>query len=438
MPAPLVRQRRRKPADSQQSSAEALARAPHQRAAPSLASFSRIPGMGTKSPVFPVIWMWRAAARQCRMLRHLGGGTLPALVLLIGCTGAEAPRGVSVVTAPAPSGSERYCAWYADREGDLLYVGEAPFWSAMRASGGDPTADLATAGPRPIGRFDLAAERWLPPLDATREGSRSGVWDVHVHRDGQVYFTSFYEPGGRIDPRSGDVTHFDAAGPGLNELAPGPGDRVLVSRYGAGADHASDGGELLTLDPAGEVAHRWPLPAPAGYRVAPKTPAWNPVRRRLVATTDLIPRDGGELRHDAFQLDAEGAAWERSRDPELQFVAATADGTEYRVEAHAGGGLWLRRIDPPGASRGERQVLLDPRFPAAVDFAQDLKFAADGRAVVTRWSGVVHVVDASGAVATLRLPRLDPDGLYYTAVIRGNRVCATHCADVTVVCADSP
>jgi hypothetical protein len=368
------------------------------------------------------------------MMRHLGLGTA-ALLAGAACAGSDVPTGLSVVTAPPPSDSERYCAWYADRAGDVLYVGVAPFWSAMRTAGGDPTGDLGAPGPRPIGRFDLAAERWLEPLDATREGSRSGVWDVHADRQGDVWFTAFYEPGGRIDPRSGAVTHFDAAGPGLNELAPGPGDRVLVSRYGAGAGAAD--GELLTLDRSGAIANRWPLPAPPGYRVAPKTPAWNPSRRRLVATTDLLPRAGGEIRHDAYQLDAEGTAWQRSREPELQFVVASDDGTEYRVEAHAGSGLWLRRIEAEGRLRG-RLVLLDPNFPAAHDFAQDLKLAPDGRVVVTRWSGAVHVVDADSAVATLRLPRLDPDGLYYTAVIRGRRLCATHCADVTVVCADAP
>jgi hypothetical protein len=229
------------------------------------------------------------------------------------------------------------------------------------------------------------------------------------------------------------VTHFDAAGPGLNELAPGPGDRVLASRYGPGA--GAEDGELVTLDRTGEIARRWPLPAPAGYRVAPKTPAWNAGRQRLVATTDLVPVGGGEVRHDAYQLDADGTPWQRSSDPELQFVAATDDGIEYRVEAHPGSGLWLRRIDPRGS---DHRVLLDPHFAASHDFAQDLKLAAGGRVVVTRWSGAVHVVDAQDAVATLRLPKLDPDGLYYTAVIRGDRLCATHCADVTVVCADAP
>ena len=83
-------------------------------------------------------------------------------------------------------------------------------------------------------------------------------------------------------------------------------------------------------------------------------------------------------------------------------------------------------------------MLLDEAFPGEVDFVQDLKHAPDGRIVLTRWSGVVHVVEPSGRVATTRLPKLDPQGLYYTGVLRGDRLCATHCADVTVVCIDAP
>jgi hypothetical protein len=41
-------------------------------------------------------------------------------------------------------------------------------------------------------------------------------------------------------------------------------------------------------------------------------------------------------------------------------------------------------------------------------------------------------------VRSVSLPRLDPAGLYYTAVLHGDRLCATYCADVTVVCVDAP
>jgi hypothetical protein len=260
---------------------------------------------------------------------------------------------------------------------------------------------------------------------------------VHVADDGSVYFTVFHETSGRVDPDDGTVVHFEQTGHGLNELAPGPDGRVLVSRYGGG-DGAKAGGELLTLEPDGAITRRWPMPAPLGWFAAPKTPAWNPVRRRLVATTDLLAEFDGDPRHDSYQLELDAPGWAIQPDPELQFVVATADGVEYRVEAHEDGKLWLRRIRPPGEDPGEQWVELDAEFPLSLDFAQDLKIMDDGRLVVTRWSGAVHVVSPNGRVDTVALPRLEPQGLYYTAVIHGTRLCATWCAGVSVVCTDAP
>ena len=339
-----------------------------------------------------------------------------------------------MATAPAPSADERYCAWFAAADGDVLYVGESAFWSSMRAAGGDPRADLARPGPRRIGRFDLRRERWLAPLAAGDPRSASGVWDVHP-QDGQVYFTTFFDEAGRVDAGSGEVVLFPDAGRALNELAAGPGGRVLASRYGSGQDAVGDG-ELLTLEPDGEVAERFHLPAPDGYRVAPKTPAWDAARGQLWTTTDLFPIGEGEIRHDAYRVDRRGGAVLRSAQPELQFVAVGPGGRLLRVEADRE--LWLRIDAPPAAGAGERRVLLDPAFPQDLDFVQDVKTASDGRIVVTRWSGNVHVVDADGGVRSLVLPRLDPEGLYYTGVLRGDRLCVTHCADVTVVCTDAP
>jgi hypothetical protein len=353
---------------------------------------------------------------------------------LLGCAGWPFGPGLVVATAPPPSPDERHCAWYAAAEDDVLYVGESAFWSEMRRAGGDPRADLARAGPRRIGRFDLRRERWLAPLVAGGPDSPSGVWDVHPV-GGQVYFTTFFEEAGRVDATSGELVRFPDAGRALNELAPGPEGRVLASRYGSGLDAAGDG-ELVTLEPDGGVAERFALPAPDGYRVAPKTPAWDPVRGQLWTTTDLFPIGEGEIRHDAYRIERRGGAVLRSAGPELQFVAVDPAGRLLRVEAD--GELWLRVDPPPGDPAGARRVLLDPAFPREVDFVQDVKPAADGRIAITRWSGRVHVVDAEGAVRSVELPRLDPQGLYYTGVLRGERLCVTHCADVTVVCVDAP
>src|SRR5690606_31766900 len=106
--------------------------------------------------------------------------------------------------------------------------------------------------------------------------------------------------------------------------------------------------------------------------------------------------------------------------------------------------LWLRTT-APGRARGPRSgraVLLDGAFPAELDFVQEIRELADGGAIATRWSGIVHVVDGAGAVRTRRLPRPEPRGLFYTAVpARPDAardplpLCATFCgAAPAVVC----
>jgi hypothetical protein len=136
----------------------------------------------------------------------------------------------------------------------------------------------------------------------------------------------------------------------------------------------------------------------------------------------------------AFTLELPLRRWQRIEGPEIQFVAFRARGTGYAAVVE-NGALRLR-IEPP--DQPPRTLLLDGGFPEAFDFVQDIQLSRNGGAVVTRWSGRVHLVDADDAVRTLQLPRLDPDGLYYTGVRLGDRICATYCADVTVVCTDVP
>lgn len=413
------------------------AAAPSRPAHPGAAWDPESAGADRESPVGARTCGTRSRSWRCRRKWHPGRAEHLAVALalaLAGCAGWPSHRGLHIVTAPAPSADERYCAWYAAAQGDVLYVGESAFWSAMRGAGGDPRADLAHPGPRPIGRFDLRRERWLAPLSVGPPDSPSGVWDVHPAH-GQVYFTTFFGDAGRVDATGGEPVLFPDAGRALNELADGPDGRVLASRYGSGLEAEGDG-ELLTLEPDGEVAERFHLPAPDGYRVAPKTPAWDPARGQLWATTDLFPLVAGEIRHDAYRVDRVGGAVLRSARPELQFVTVDASGRLLRIEADAE--LWLHSDPPPDAPLPSLRVLLEREFPRELDFVQDVKTAPDGRIVVTRWSGRVHVVDPAGDVRTLDLPRLDPEGLYYTGVLRGDRLCVTHCADVTVVCTDAP
>jgi hypothetical protein len=362
------------------------------------------------------------------------------IALLTSClAGSPAPIPPAIHTAQAPSREEEYCAWFGDARGGILYFGESAFWSSFRSSGGRPTADLRHAGPALIGRFDLASEQLLPPLDVTAAGDRSGVWDVLAHPNGRVYFTTYFAPAGFADPATGEVRRFDAAGSGLNELALGPGGNVLVSRYGVrGARDRS--GSVVLLDPEGAVLAEYPLTAPPGFTAAPKTVAYDRLQEEIWVTTDLLPRGGdptARIQHPTYVLDGHGAQLRRIERPEIQFVAFAEDGTRYLAEVEDTK-LWLR-ILPPGPKRspiGELRIPLEHAFASDFDFVQDIQITPDGRAVVTRWSGWVHVVDATGAIRSLRLPPFEPGGIYYTATLYDHRVCATYCRDVSVVCRD--
>lgn len=378
-----------------------------------------------------------AASAVCISLGGIIGGGLAGC----GLPGAEAilplrpsPNGTGplVFEAPAPAGPEEPCAWYGDAREGVLYFGESAFWDAFRAAGGDPEADLAHEGPQRIGRFDLRELGFLSPLVVASEAP-GGTWDVLAHPNGRVYFTTFFGSAGFVDPGTGAVTRFDTAGPGLNELARLPDGRLLATRY-ARSDRG--GGSIVLLTADGRLEAEYDLLAEPGWRVAPKSVAFDPVREEIWVTTDLLHEEEAP-RHDARVLRlTDGALRLRVEEPEIQFVAFTAAGSGAIVERE-GERLFLRRRaagttrDP---ARSRERLLLDAEFPAASDFAQEARFAADGSVVVTRWSGRVHRVDAAGRVRHLDLPRLATDGLYYSAVLDGARLCATYCAGITVVC----
>lgn len=363
-----------------------------------------------------------------------------AALLLVPAAATGGGDGGLVVLHGDEAGAEgeRPCAWFGDRAGDTLYFGEAAFWNAYRAHGRDPRADLGAAEPQRIGRVDLAHERLLPPLDVTRPGARSGVWDVLAHPNGRLYFTTFFEASGWVDPRTGATRRLEAVGPGLSELALASGGQIVAARYGRPGERD---GSVVRLSADGFVVQEWPLEAPEGRRVAPKSIAYDPSREETWALTDLLPDEGdGAIAHDARVLDRWGRERLRIARPEIQFAHFEPDGRGYLAELD-GATLALRMLAPgDGADplgRG-RLVLLDAGFPAGFDFVQDLKVAADGRVVATRWSGRIHVVGPDGRVTTVRMPRLDHDGLYYTGVVRGQRLCATWCSDVAVACRGLP
>jgi hypothetical protein len=153
------------------------------------------------------------------------------------------------------------------------------------------------------------------------------------------------------------------------------------------------------------------------------------------------PSSGGSgVRHDARVLELDsGRELARFEEPELQFMRFEPDGRG--LFALLSGTRLALRITEPGGALGPasgREVVLDEEFPASHDFVQDLSVAPDGRVLATRWSGVVHVVSPSGEARRVELPRSSPGGLYYSAFASGDRICASYCADVEVVCAPAP
>lgn len=363
------------------------------------------------------------------------------IALLSSCiAGRPEPIPPAVHTADPPSRIEEYCAWFGDARAGVLYFGQSAFWSSFRSSGGRPTADLEHTGPALIGRFDLAGERFLPPLDVTAAGDRSGVWDVLAHPNGRIYFTTYFASGGYADLATGEVRRFGAAGAGLNELALGPGGSLLVSRYGVRGQRDRSGGVVL-LDPEGAVLAEYPLTPPVGFTAAPKTVAYDRLREQIWVTSDLLPRGDdptARIEHATYVLDGQGAELRRIERPEIQLIAFAEDDTGYRAEVE-GAKLWLRILpaDPKRSLIGGLRIPLEHAFASDFDFVQDIQITPDGRAVVTRWSGWVHVVDATGSIRSLRLPPFNPPGIYYTAALHDHRVCATHCRDVSVVCRDA-
>lgn len=360
-----------------------------------------------------------------------------ALLLPSGASAGGDPH-LRVLHGEAGAGGEKLCAWFGDRAGDTLYFGEAAFWNAYRAHGRDPSADLDESGRQWIGRADLAHERLEPPLDVTQPGARTGVWDVLAHPNGRLYFTTFFEDSGWVDPLTGARRRLEAVGPGLSELALASGGQIVAARYGRPGQRD---GSVVRFSADGFVIHEWPMVPSEEQRVAPKGVAYDRVREETWVLTDLLPdRSDAAIAHDTRVIDRWGHERLRIDRPEIQFAYFDPDGTGYLAERD-GAALSLRILAPgDGAdplSRG-RVVLLDAGFPAGFDFVQDLKVARDGRVVATRWSGQVHVVSPDGRVATVGLPRLDDDGLYYTGVLRGDRLCATWCSDVAVVCRDAP
>lgn len=345
-----------------------------------------------------------------------------------------------IFIAPPSGSSEESCAWYGDARDGVLYFGESAFWSAFRETG-QPLGELDGSGPRRIGRFDLAKREMLPALIVAKE-QRSGTWDVFAHPNGRVYYTTFFGDAGWIDPLSGSTGNFSGLGSGLNEWARGPGETLLVTRYGGNDSGNSRSGtaenSVLWIDPDGRKRAEWSLPSAGDSVLAPKTVAWDPSTDSIWVSTDLLPERPGPQGHPTVILGFDGRERARIDDVEVQYARFSENGTGYF--AVSSGRTLSLAVRPPGTDgpglEGARRTTLDPDFHPDLDFAQNLRLAADGGVLVTTWGGRIFSVDpgATGRVKVFDFPRTREDGLYYSAARAGRAICATYCAGLSVVC----
>jgi cyclohexadienyl dehydratase len=336
-------------------------------------------------------------------------------------------------------GRERYSAWFADADARTLYFGLSPFWELWWRDG-DPRAELREPGDHLIGRFDLASERFLPPLRVRAAGPtvRGSVWDVLVHPNGRVYYTTFFEEMGSVRADGTGVEHYARLGAGLNEIALAPGGELAVTRYAGDAGRAAAGGVAI-VTPDGSLAREIEL-APLDDRVpAAKSIAIDPTSGELWLNTDSLAADGS-VAFETVHLAADGRVLARSGGPpELQFPHFDAAGTGWLARA-TGGRLELRVL-APGAP--PRSLALGPIGQG--DFVQEVRSTPAGGVVLALWSGRVVAVEPDRNAfrcARLRL-RLPPDcvapagrSALYTAVVHGERLYATLFCGATVLRAE--
>jgi hypothetical protein len=267
---------------------------------------------------------------------------------------------------------------------------------------------------------------------------RGSVWDVLVHPNGRVYYTTFFEEMGSVRADGADVEHYARLGSGLNEIALAPGGELAVTRYAGAADGTGPTGVAI-VSPAGELVRQLELSPLEGRIPAAKSLAVDPASGELWLNTDSIDR-GGAVTHETIRLAADGRVLaRRGAPPELHFPFFDAAGTGWLARA-ADGRLELRvlaRGAPP------RSLALGPLGPG--DFVQEVRSTPSGGVVLALWSGRVVAVEPEGngyRCARLRL-RLPPDcaapagrSALYTAMVHGERLYATLFCGATVLRAE--
>lgn len=370
---------------------------------------------------------------------------MPLLLLLLAALSACArpappPDTAAFTMDPANTGVERYHAWFGDSDGEILYFGLSAFWDARWEHDEDPTADMIEPGDHLIGRFDLRTERFLQPLRVRERDldTRSSVWDVLVHPNGRIYYTTYFEPMGSVRADGGDAQRYPELGLGLNELAIGPDGLIYVTRYGRSAPPMPERGlgGVVVLTPDGELVRELAVPSEPDSFTAPKSVAVDPTTGEVWINTDSFGPDD-QTWHETLRLAPDGTVLERTDgDPDLLFLRFDPAGRGWFAERK--GDVLQLRVVQDGRTLLER----DLGALGALDAVQDIQFAPDGTAVLARWSGMVHLLFlgpdgfaqtdlALGVSRDCGASQAPP--LMYTAVLYDDRVYATLYCGATVL-----
>lgn len=331
------------------------------------------------------------------------------------------------------SGPERYSSWFGDSDGTVLYFGLSPFfetsWECEAAQGRYcALSDLKQPGDHLIGRFDLDREKFLAPLlvRASDPLAPSSVWDVLVHSNGRLYYTTFWDEFGSLLPDGTDVRHYAGVGTGLNELWEGPGGEIYATRYlGSFVGADDENGAIVVFGPDGVRRREFPFKKEEGVLICPKSVAVDPLSSDIWVNSDLFDADGNSQGYNTFRLSPDGQIRERISTPQVSFLSFDPSGRGWFVDDVAGRFV-LRIVDTNGQT-----TRFDLGEHGPIDVAQEIKHFGDITLIAT-WALKVHVVRAlgDGRYEYFALPRVDPPGgcprdagpLGYTAVLSSRGV----------------
>jgi hypothetical protein len=313
------------------------------------------------------------------------------------------------------SGKESYESWFGDSNGRVLYFGESYWWRGYLETN-DALGNCKEKGNLLIGRFDTSAERFLPPLKIGK--GKDEIWDILVHSNGKIYWTSFTEGIGYVSSDGRKVIKFKKAGVGFNELWEGPRGNIWVTRYACEDRKGRKDGSVVMLDQKGEILKEFQVHE-EGFITSPKSLAVNPLNGEIIVNSDQFPINGSEdYKHHSFILSPSREVLKIIRDYEIMFMSYDNLGRGWFVEK-VNETLRVKISFPNGKAK---IIYLDSFSP--FDFIQDIKHGGN-LTVATAWSGRVYLFEEKEPsifeVSKYQIDRpISPGKIAYTTIISEN------------------